>query len=357
MATEPPKITDAPIDHLLFNQATKIFGRMCLDAQKGQIISMVGPTQAGKSLVFEHIVRSLLSTFSHCAEQLVPLVYVQVESVEEGRVKAKWLDLMMLKKLRHPVYMHVGDLDELDYYVPSKARDETSLRVAMGSALTARETICVALDEAHLLTRTKIADLRAHILESLKSMAAINRTLLLCGGYELAYKGLFDHPHFAGRTITYDFGRYTQTTEHMTEWKRILACFSQYLRLEPNSLLLDMADALLLAANGTIGLLEKWLWACKKYADATSKAITIDVLQAFAPPLSEQKIIADDISKGQQALSNVPKVKKQSQEDEASKKEANVTPHTSKTSKTKRRPFESLPRRIEIKGIEIYQCD
>lgn len=357
MATEPPKITDAPIDHILFNRATKIFGGMCLDARKGQVLAMVGPTQAGKSLVFDHIIKLLLSTFSHCAEGMIPLVYVQVESVEEGRVKAKWLDLMMLKKLRHPVYMHVGDLDELDYYVPSKARDETALRVATGSALTGRETICVALDEAHLLTRTKMADFRGHILESLKSMAAINRTLLLCGGYELAYKGLFDHPHFAGRTITYDFGRYTQSTEHMTEWKRILACFSQYLHLEPSSLLLDIADALLLAANGTIGLLEKWLWACKQYADATRKAITIDVIKLFAPPLSEQKIIADDISKGIRALSNGPAVKEQPPNEGVPKKDADVTPHTPKGSKEKRRPFESSPKRIEIKGIEIYQDD
>jgi hypothetical protein len=316
---------------------------------------MVGPTQAGKSLIFNHITDLMSVDTNNRADGLIPFVCMQIETVEEGRVKGKWLDIMILKQLRHPVYMHAGNLDELDHYFPSKGRDESSLRLAMNSALAARETRLIALDEAHLLTRSRRSEFRGHILESLKSVAAIDRTLLLCGGYELAYTGLFDHPHFAGRTITYDIGRYTTAPEHVAEWKRILARFSQYLTLEPRSLLMDLADAFLLAANGTIGLLEKWLWMCKQIADAKGGPITADLVRKCAPPVLEQQRIAEDIRRGVEALRNVPNVKNERKDAAIDKGGATESSAVPIKAKDKRRAFESSPRRIIIKGIEVYE--
>lgn len=357
MASNKPKITDLPIQHMLFQKATSVFGHMCVNACDGIVLAMVGPPQAGKSIIFNHIVDEVSRTYAR-EDGSIPVISVQMQSVEEGRVKGKWLSLMLLKELKHPVYMHIGELDELDHYLPSRSRDEGSLRAATDAALRGRGTKRVAVDEAHLLTRTKRSELRGHILESLKSMAAINRTLLLCGGYELAYQGLFDHPHFAGRTVVYDIGRYTDSLMHREEWKRILDHFAKYLDLEPRCLLLDFVDVILLVTNGVIGLAEKWLWMCKQYAEATHKPITIDVLRSFAPSLNEQRIIAEDIRRGTQALKNLPDMAKTtpvstptSPSDGASSSKAESKPRST------RRPFERAPRRIKMSGFEIYQDD
>lgn len=357
MTSSTLKLSDCIFRHALFDETELIFGRMCKNACDGMVLALVGPPQAGKSTIFEQIVADISRNYSKCAEGSIPLVHVQIQSVEEGRVKGKWLSLMLLKALRHPVYMHIGELDELEHYIPSRKQDEGSFRSATEAALAARNTKRVALDEAHLLTRTKKGEFRGHILESLKSLAAINRTLLLCGGYDLANEGLFDHPHFAGRTIVVDMGGYTDSPAHREEWVRILKHFSQYLHLEPSGLLLDLADVMLLAANGVFGLVEKWLWACKQYSEATHRPITIDVIRSFAPPFREQKRIAEDIRCGKEALRNVPNVVVARVENAGDARTSSPPPRTTNRNGGNRRAFERSPRRIEMKGIEIYRDD
>ena len=128
-----------------------------------------------------------------------------------------------------------------DKWYSSKGRDEGTIRIALHEAFTYRSTRRTCLDEAHLLTHAKDPDLRAHILESIKTACAIDRTLVICGGYELAYRGLFDSPHFSGRTIIYDFGSYGDNPVDLHDWIRISRTVSPYLDLKPKSLLIDQA--------------------------------------------------------------------------------------------------------------------
>ena len=270
MTSSRLKICKAPLQHARYVDAKAVFGEMCRSAPQGIVLVLVGPTQVGKSLVFEKVVAQIQEDTRGTRDGIIPFIHLQVESVSEGRVKGKWLDLQVLKALRHPVYMHIGELDERDHYAPSRGRDEGSLRVAVKAALDSRETTRVALDEAHLLTRTSNAKLRGDLLESLKSVAAINRTLILSGGYELAYSGLFDSAHFAGRTLVYDFGGYENDPNDLEEWARILKGFSAYLPLgvcwSCNQELLTNSDDWQFESNPTSGERD-----CVELVDAISR--------------------------------------------------------------------------------------
>lgn len=174
------------------------------------------------------------------------------------------------------------------------------MRTALGTALKARETMYVLLDEAHHLTHSKSHALRSNVLDSIKCLGAIERTLVLVGGYELAYCGLFDSAHFAGRLVCFDFPAYTSTREDMDEWERILKFASKYVAVTPSTLLLDEAESLLFASNGSFGLLEKILWAAGSLT--CGGKISRAQLHASFPLKGEHDAIRRDIRHGMQAV-------------------------------------------------------
>lgn len=297
------RVTNGVIKHPLLERARDIFIPLCRDAADGIVLLLLGSTQCGKSIIFNEIVPILRNSFQDRRPGAIPIVDLQIETVSEGRTKPKWIGIELLKALNHPIYKYIGSFEENEHYFPSKGRDESTIRIALKEALTNRFTRRTCLDEAHLLTRTKDPELRAAILESIKSTCAIDRSLIACGGYEIAYKGLFDSAHFCGRLISFDFGHYSASSRTDVEsWARILKTYSSKLDLKPKTLLLDEALNLLHWNNGVVGLLDKHLWSCSVQAKARHQAIDKILLRACAPPEKERKAVADDIRKGKEAL-------------------------------------------------------
>jgi hypothetical protein len=344
-----PKITKLPIKHRLYNNAGRIVPPLCADAPDGQVIAFLGPTQAGKSIILSKVISCLEIAFPRDTPGAIPVVSLKIETVNEGRAKPKWLGIMLLKLLQHPMYKHIGTFEENERYTPSKGRDEGTIRIALNEAFTYRSTRRTCLDEAHLLTHAKDPDLRAHILESVKSACAIDRTLIICGGYELAYRGLFDSSHFAGRTIVYDFGSYGDNPVDLLEWIRISKTVSKYLDLKPESLLVDQARYTLIVANGTFGLLEKWLWNCRVHANAFGRPIDLELLKTCAPPIEEQKTIREDIRKGAKALSNMSVISTGAHAKDGRTEDAgNASKPEQATKPFTRKPNRAAPATIEL---------
>lgn len=348
-----PKVTKLPIKHRLYNNACRIVPSLCADAADGQVIAFLGPTQAGKSMILEKVIEGLESAFPPGSPGAIPIVSLKMETVNDGRAKPKWLGIMLLKRLQHPMYKYIGTFEENERYTPSKGRDEGTIRIALNEAFTLRSTRRTCLDEAHLLTHAKDADLRAHILESIKSACAIDRTLIICGGYELAYRGLFSSPHFSGRTIIYDFGSYGDNPIDLHEWIRISKTVSPYLKLKPESLLVDQARYTLIVSNGTFGLFEKWLWNCRIHANALDRPIDLELLKTCAPPLEEQKTIREDIRRGAAALSNMnvirPIVAPKDVKEDSEACDAGGSKNSGKTDK----PFTRRPNRVAPGAVEV----
>lgn len=321
---------------------------MSLDAGDGLVILLLGPTQSGKSLLFREVVHALTDSFRSTNPGVIPVIDLQIETVGDGRAKPKWLGIELLKALRHPVYEHIGAMNERDYYAPSKGRDEGTIRIALKEGLRHRQVRRVCLDEVHLLTHTKDPDLRAAILESIKSTCAIDRTLIACGGYEIAYKGLFDSAHFCGRVITCDFGSYDiNHKEDVHAWIRILKTYGEHLKLKFDDLLIDEFEFLMTSTNGVIGLLDKMLWKAATLAKAKNCRIDKSILFGCAPPIEEKIVIARDIQLGKKALQSM-EVLPRNGSDETSQKAA---------SSKERRPFERNPNRNAAMEISVHGDD
>jgi hypothetical protein len=173
---------------------------------------------------------------------------------------------------------------------------------------------------------------------------AINRTLVLVGGYELAYRGLFDSAHFVGRVICVEFAPYTDCEMDMREWLSILKFFSQRISVSPKNLLIAKASVLLNISNGSFGLLEKVLWSAR--VSSRGKAITQASLRTAYPTKAEHDVIRRDIVAGQKALAKI----------NASTLEG-AAPLDERVAKGKhKRPFQRNPNR-NLNGLPVVADD
>lgn len=329
-----PILFPAPLQHRSFVDARHRITELVRCSPGGKVIALVGPTQVGKSLIFEHLLRTLAKDLDTGAPTIMPWVSLVVRTSNDGRISPKHLTLSLLKELRHPMYEHIGEFDELNHYRPSRGRDEGTMRVALESALSARSTSIVLLDEAHHLTHTNNKDVRANVIQSIKCLGAIDRTLVLVGGYELAYRGLFDSAHFAGRLVCVELEPYSEKECDLIEWNRILKFCSKYVALRPHSLLLDEADQLLQVTNGCFGLLEKILWSARSLSGPTG--ISRAHLRAAYPLRHEYEAVKHDINLGRRALECIVVGKPV---------ESETTTHPSKPRRANR-PFKRKPNRI-----------
>src|SRR5262249_49398820 len=133
-----PILLPAALQHRNFVEARHQFVELVRSSPGGKVIALVGPTQVGKSLVFQHLIKTLDDDLRPEYPSVMRLVHLVVATSQDGRISPKHLTLKLLKAIRHPLYEHVGELDELRHYRPSRNRDEGSMRVALESALMAR---------------------------------------------------------------------------------------------------------------------------------------------------------------------------------------------------------------------------
>lgn len=331
-----PILFPAPLLHRNFVDAKYQFTELIRNSPGGKVVALVGPTQVGKSLIFEQAIKMLASDLSNSLPESMPWVSLVVRTSNDGRISPKHLTLSLLKAVHHPMYEHAGELDELDHYRPSRGRDEGTMRLALEAALAARTTIVVLLDEAHHLTHTNNSDVRSNVIQSIKCLGALDRTLVLVGGYELAYRGLFDSAHFAGRLICVELPPYTGSGGDLAEWDRIMKFCSKYVATRPSTLLLDEAEQLLQVTNGCFGLLEKVLWAARSLSGP--KSVDRGSLRAAYPLRHEYEAIRHDIAMGKQALTrlSVSKLPGLAEETESTREETSNRPF-------KRKPNRALP--------------
>lgn len=325
-----PNVSTGTIHHRNFVATENIFSSLIRASSGGHVIALVGCTRIGKSMIFDRLLDTLQHDWKAAAPGTIPIVSLTIATAQDGRISPKFLTLQMLKALQHPKYCHRGDIDEHEHYASSRGMDEGSMRHALEAAMLHRRTSITLLDEGHHLTHTGNERLRANVLQSVKCMSALDRTLVIVGGYELAYRGFFDSAHFAGRLIVVDFPPYEDNPTDLGTWASILKTLSQHLSLESNQLLLDYALPLRNGTNGSFGLLQKWLWQCSVAAKQANKPIDKSLLLSFAPPKAEHAAIRRDIEAGREALSKLSPV---------------VPSQAPPTSPKSRAPFQRRPHR------------
>lgn len=351
---QPLRLLDKPIEHRLFRRARSRYRQLVYNARPGTIVALVGSTQSGKTIILNEIFAELVLSVNEEVPGAIPYVKLKVQATSDGRTKLRWLALQLLKMLNHPMYRHIGSLEEPAPYVPSGVLNENKMRDSLEVALEVRRVLQTFLDEAHLLIKTANRNFRDDLLESIKSGLGIDRSLALCGGYALAYGGLFDSAHFAGRTVLHDCGYYRPNIDDdVFEWRRILKTFASALALERDTLLDEYAIELMLGSHGVVGLVDKWLWTAKQYADDDGCAINASILRASSPTIKEQETIEADIRAGQDALSRCGLSNMALDESKANEQPRTKTEPDKKPRKG--RPFERKPKRIQMNGFELIE--
>jgi hypothetical protein len=342
LALKVPKITPTPVDHRNYKLAKHTFGTFCRNDLIDKVVVLVGPTQSGKSTILAQCYHESLA-LAEGDDAFSPTIGMKIESSNDGRVTQRFMLLQTLKELRHPVYEHIGDLDELDFYVPRGSRDETSMRIAAGSSLSSRKTQKTYLDEAHHLMHTTDAHLQDRLLQSVKTLFAVDRTLYMAGGYELAYKGCLNSPHLSGRLAVVELRAYSEDVpKDLQIFAEILLQWESHIPVKKPGVLAENAPSILRANNGIIGRAEFHVLRCKLLAEAAGRKIDEDLLFEQMPTERSRLTIADDITKGREALAlcdAVVELKEGPNEEAPSAAEAKQPP------KRKAKPFTTNPKR------------
>lgn len=297
-----PLISNNPILHRNYAATQETAWTLLKSCPSDVVIAVVGPTRAGKSTIHDRIIARLKKERASSDPDMIPVASLSLKSSHDGRVKQKYLSMKFLQLLNHPVYSNLGSIDEFERYTPSGAYDESAMQIRLERACDYRNNELLGVDEGHQLTHTSNEQYRADLLDSLKNLCAVNRAWYLTGGYELAYRGFFDAAHFAGRLFIVEFPPYIKSSVDEMEWTDILMTLETYLNVNSKGLLVSMADELLIASNGTYGLLEKILVWAKVNAIVRKCKITRELIRSGYPPENERILIQADITKGQEAL-------------------------------------------------------
>lgn len=115
---------------------------------------------------------------------------------------------------------------------------------------------------------------------------------------------------------------------------------------------MKMAGPLLTLSNGTVGLLDKWLWTAWQQAKADGKLIGMSTLKKAAPSLKEYQAIRADISEGREALRStmdLPRPIKERTEETAEQ------PEKKKADQRKSaRPFKRKAERLSTSKFDVF---
>lgn len=350
LAMRKPKLTGI-VDHRNF--------RVCLNELKELFrlgpteatVLLVGPTHAGKSQLLAYLA-SFLQTeiYRDAAENDRPMIGCSAITTRQGRTAPKFALQELLEDVGHPFFQ----IDPLSagepLYKPAIRTDETYSLRALKGAFHSRNVIVVMIDDAHYLVRTRDEEYKAALLEALKGLVTPRTTLLLVGGYELASVALAYRTHFAERLLVVHMPRYGKSKCDRDEWRRVVANFaeSNALKLNPPTLLSDVADRLRLESHGVIGILEKRLIRAEAYAVARGKKISAETLDATRPIDAQWQITEADITAGEKLLGTRVGVSDIFMDAALDVAPAELPPR--KTRKRargikKQRPFERAPRR------------
>lgn len=336
-----PLLSNKAILHRNYVEARRTTSAFVRSTSGDLVIALLAPTRGGKSSIFDRTMDMLEREVKDASRGAIPVVRAVVATANDGRISPRYVAFKLLRELRHPVYEHIGALDQLNHYWPRRGVDETTLRTAMDRALESRQTIAVGLDEAQCLVHTDDPEVRSRVLQSVKCLAGPGRLLFLAGGYELAVKGFFDSAHFPGRLVIVELPPYMNNAIDLRVWASILRSLEAYVPLSKPGLLVSHASALLHAANGSFGLLEKILYSAK--VDAISRSVRVDwsLIESWFPPAKEHARIAEDIANGREALARLS--------ESTEVRSASLSPRT----KPKGVPFSRNPKRQATGAVKV----
>jgi energy-coupling factor transporter ATP-binding protein EcfA2 len=332
------------IPHRNFEHAKRAASAVILTQVPEEVLLIVGPTGAGKSLLADRLKPMILGAAGSCDGKYEPVVRMNAMNVGiNGQFSTKDFALSQMQAIQHPFYSFEQD----SWLDPKKLAllDRTSqgaLRLAFRNALKQLRTKYFVIDELqelrHILGGMAAA---GGFLDSLKGFAVESGVrLVVIGTYEVLQM-LLTSTHLLRRETQVHLGRYrADCKDDVIAFDQILLAYSEHLRFGGSRSLRDWNEHLYTGSLGCIGLLGPWIRnALREAWIRDSKVLHLRHFEVGRKSAAELAKIEKEILEGEALIS----------------RDADAFPALSvggapATSKSRGRPFQRRPKRHAIGG-------
>jgi energy-coupling factor transporter ATP-binding protein EcfA2 len=285
--------------HPLLREASEALQQAILDAGKGAIIMVYGPTGVGKTTLLKRIDKYLtekaLAELEEDRERF-PVVYIRTATPDSARFD--WRDYFrrLLINMREPAVDRKIDVQKWEphhieeHLIKDDKTAVRRLRYAAEQSLKHRRPLAVLVDEAQHFGIVGSGQKLLNQLNVIKSVADDSETThVLCGTYELLpFRNL--NGQLSRRSFHIHFPRYhVDRPEERAAFINILYTFQHHLPLPEMPDLAEREwDFLYERSIGCVGILKDWLSrALAKSLRRSGKTLTRDHLEKTAPSVAE----------------------------------------------------------------------
>lgn len=297
---------DIKIPHRNWKQAFAEAFVLMSTAMPGEVISIVGPSRAGKTSLLNELIKSVISPeIEECDNQ--PVVQIVVEN-KGGNASFSYKAFIadLLELIKHPVYSKSSDMSW--YKVAESSRlvraTEAMLVRALIEGLKHRKTRYLIVDEAQDIKYAgKKVMAASGVMDSLKTLAfKANVILVVCGTYPMLQSMNFS-AHLENRKHDVHLSRYRQNQEDIEEFIWILSNFSSVIDLDESlPSLLDCAELLYEGTLGCVGLIRAWLYRASVLAVVEGCSINLSHIQRSMKSIDQLVTVANEIEFGERLL-------------------------------------------------------
>ncbi|MCP8900051.1 ATP-binding protein [Gilvimarinus xylanilyticus] len=308
-------------------------------ASPGEVVSIVGPSRAGKSLLIRKVAEMMFGKCRFVDTGLMDAVVVEaVNAGPHGSFSTKAFTQRMLEAVKHPLFTIKGqDLDDVIAMQKMDRATEATLRIALENAIRERRVQFLFIDEAqHIRYASKDAQAAHAYMDSLKCLAQTTGIVLVLVGAYPILDMLKNSPHLLGRNHQVHFPRYHANAEDIYYFAQILNTYSGMLSLAPCvGDLKHVAEDLYEGSFGCIGLLKAWLKRVDSVASYQGTPITRELLMSKRLSDVDLAEIGAEIQLGEKSLRR-SSLSRQGQKDTTGASRA-------EKKKTKAKPFQKKP--------------
>lgn len=294
------------ISHRNWKQAFARAFVLMTTTNPGEVISIVGPTRAGKTELLNQLKVAICGE-SSCKDDDQPFVSIElVNDDREASFSFKSLILQALETLRHPFYSSCSKDGWGDHAAEvriERAREKT-LNRALIRALIQRKTRFLVIDEAqHVRYAGKDTRAAVSVMDALKTMAKKANVVLVIAGTYPILEAFNRSSHLEARKYDIHLSRYRHNDEDLAEFQWILAHYDAVIGLDKSlPSLLECTELLYRATFGCIGLLRALLYDASTLAAVNGTKIDLGIIQEVMKSPRQLYSVAEEILGGEATL-------------------------------------------------------
>ena len=300
---------DYTVSHPRLRQADTALWRVIQEPAGSSLVFVYGPTGVGKTTLRQHIEARLLKERDPATPRL-PVAGLEAVAPEAG--KFSWKDFYRRGVLaveqafvanKRGLYDHNFFVDRGGQLTISPRASLDDLRLGLEHSLQYRRPQALFIDDAQHLAKAPSARKLQDGLDAIKSLASRSQTLsVLLGTYELlALRNLSGQ--LSRRSFDIHFPRYGTEAADLKSFQNVLWAFQRHLPLMREPELMERWEYCYVRSIGCVGVLKGWLTRALACALIDQeKTLTLKMLQAHAPLLSQCEKMAVEAVEGERML-------------------------------------------------------